>query len=425
MSRRNPLSVIFNPQFHPLLLRQIHAGNTNPPVCLDRLDRVDYDVQQHLFQLLGVAGYRRQVLFQPGYDLDVFRLGLRLHQFLHVLHHGVDFDVVDPVDDRPGVVEQLFDQRVHPLGFPHDNLQVFLLTAVDVVFLQQLGKAADRHQRVAHFMGQARCHFAHRRQPLGSLHLRLQLPFCQQFVAQPVDRHRNLAQFGRQFGQPVVQVVLQMKHAFFDHVDAGGQVVDDQRHAEQADKQANHAGDVNALLHFTDLGLDVLGQLIGPDIADDLAFAHDRMHRVHDAAPHQRPFLHPVLARLHDQAALMVLADRYPHRMAVHRRRTIGHDRIQLFGVIADADPRIGVGDFIGVAGQGTVEKGDSFLAAPVAAAALRQQAVIAALQMLVEHPGDAEQFLLLFPDQRLFGPQRDEQARCQHRQRAQQNGQQ
>ena len=149
------------------------------------------------------------------------------------------------------------------------------------------------------------------------------------------------------------------------------------------------------------------------------------MHRIHDAAPHQRPFLHPVLTRLHDQAALMVLADRYPHRMAVHRRRTIGHDRIQLFGVIADADPRIGVGDFIGVAGQGTVEKGDFFLAAPVAAAALRQQAVIAALQMLVEHPGDAEQFLLLFPDQRLFGPQRDEQARCQHRQRAQQNGQQ
>ena len=74
---------------------------------------------------------------------------------------------------------------------------------------------------------------------------------------------------------------------------------------------------------------------------------------------------------------------------------------------------------------KGTVEKGDLLIAAHIAAAGLRQHGFITARQILVKHPGDAEQFLLLFPDQRLLCPQRDEQAGRQHRQRAQQNGQQ
>ena len=142
--------------------------NRDAAAAVERLERVDQQVREHLAELMLIALDQRQ----PGLDVrsctatsprGAFDFGQRDRLLQHVGEVGV----LDLQPDRPHELEHLDDDRVGQLRFADDvGEQRLRVRRVGHLAAQQAGHHFDAGERVLQLVRDAGGHLAERRQPI-------------------------------------------------------------------------------------------------------------------------------------------------------------------------------------------------------------------------------------------------------------------
>src|SRR6266508_1515086 len=170
------------------------SGDLERPARGHGLDRVQYQVEQHLLETVTVGMQYRQTGRNLPDDGDAGFARFRLHEAQHFLEESRHDDGLALEGHRPGQREEFLDDRVEAPDLALDQVhhaQVLLARSRLELHAEPLDSHRDRVERIAELVGHRGGHVPDRGQALAALHLRLERLDFPQVAVLGIEDHAH------------------------------------------------------------------------------------------------------------------------------------------------------------------------------------------------------------------------------------------